>query len=135
MTTYEDLESYFIRMGVQADQVEEGMWVIPAPDGGAPVGVRAEPPLLLLRMKVMELPQDADDTRLASFYRRLLELNATDIVHGSYGIEADQVVLSHALELETLDFEELRSAYESLTMAASSHLPGLAQLVPVAHEG
>jgi hypothetical protein len=56
-------------------------------------------------------------------------MNATDIVHGSYGIEAQEVVLSDALELETLDFAELRSSYESLTLAASSHLPELVAIV------
>ncbi len=135
MMTTEDLESYFIRMGVEAEEMEEGMWLLPSTDGEAPVVVRYEPPLLLLRLKVMSLPADADDVKLAPFYRRLLELNATDIVHGSYGIEADEVILSHALELETLDFEELRSSYESLTLAASSHMAGLAKLIPVAHEG
>ncbi len=136
MTT-EDLESYFIRMGVHAEEVEDGMWVIPASDEGEgpAVVVRSEPPLLLLRLKVMTLPDGAEDARLAPFYRRLLELNATDIVYGSYGIEADEVILSHALELETLDFQELRSSYESLTLAATSHMAGLAKLIPVAHEG
>jgi hypothetical protein len=135
MTTTEDLESYFIRMGVEADELEEGMWVIPSSDGGTQVVVRSEPPLLLLRLKVMDLPTDMDDIKLAPFYRRLLELNATDIVYGSYGIEAEEVILSHALELDTLDFQELRSSYESLTLAASSHVAGLAKLIPVAHEG
>ncbi len=111
------------------------MWVIPSADGDTPVVVQADPPLLLLRLKVMELPAGADDARLAPFFRHLLELNATDIVYGSYGIEANEVILSHALELETLDFEELRSSYESMTMAASSHMAGLAKLIPVAHEG
>ena len=134
MTT-EDLESYFIRMGVHAEEVEDGMWVIPSADGDASVVVRAEPPLLLLRLKVMVLPAGADDTRLGAFFRHLLELNATDIVYGSYGIEANEVILSHALELDTLDFQELRNSYESMTMAASSHMAGLAKLIPVAHEG
>ena len=134
MMTTEDLESYFIRMGVQAEEMEEGMWLLPSTDGGTAVVVRSEPPLLLMRLKVMDLPA-ADDVRLAGFYRHLLELNATDIVHGSYGIEGDEVILSHALELETLDFGELRSSYESMTMAASSHMAGLAKLIPVAHEG
>ncbi len=135
MTSTEDIESYFIRMGVEADELEEGMWVIPSSDGGTQVVVRSEPPLLLLRLKVMDLPRDADDVKLAPLYRRLLELNATDIVYGSYGIETEEVILSHALELETLDFQELRSSYESLTLAASSHVAGLAKLIPVAHEG
>ena len=135
MMTTEDLESYFIRMGVEAEEMEEGMWLLPSTDGDAPVVVRYEPPLLLLRLKVMDLPGETDDVKLAPFYRHLLELNASDIVHGSYGIEGEEVILSHALELETLDFEELRSSYESLTLAASSHMAGLAKLIPVAHEG
>ena len=66
---------------------------------------------------------------------QVVELNATELVHGSYGIEERDVVLTDALDLETLDFEEFRSSYESLIFAASSHLPGLAELILVAHEG
>jgi len=134
MTTREDLESYIIRMGVDAEEVADGMWVIAGADGSVPVVVNYSPPMVLLRLKVMDLPDGVPNHDLARFYRRLLELNATDIVHGSYGIEEGDVVLSDALELETLDYSELQSSYESLVMAASSHLAGLAQLVPAAQE-
>lgn len=135
MTTREDIESYLIRMDVDFEEIEEGMWVIRPAEGATPVVVDYSPPLIVLRLKVMDLPADADDTRLAAFYRRLLELNAGDILHGSYGIEAQEVILSDALELEDLDFSELRSSYESLVLAASSHLPDLTGLVPVTQEG
>lgn len=135
MTTREDLESFLIRMGLESDEVEEGMWIVQGPDGGAPIVVHYSPPVLLLRLKVIDLPAGAGDGVLAPLYRRLLELNANDIVHGAYGIEEGDVILSDTLELETLDFQELRSSYESLAFAASSHLPGLAELVSVAHEG
>jgi hypothetical protein len=128
MMTREDLESYLIRMEHDFEEIEESMWRIESGDDDAPVVAIYAPPVVVFRLKVMNLPE-ADDTRLAPLYRRLLELNATDIVHGSYGIEAQEVVLSDALELETLDFVELRSSYESLTMAASSHLPELAGIV------
>lgn len=134
MTTREDIESFLIRMDVDFEEVEESMWVIRTPDG-ASVVVDYSPPLVLLRLKVMDLPADADDARLGAFYRRMLELNAGDIVHGSYGIEAQEVILSDALELEDLDFVEIRSSYESMMLAAASHLPTLAGLVPVAQEG
>jgi hypothetical protein len=129
MMTREDLESYLIRMEHDFEEIEESMWRVGSEDEGAAVVVNYTPPLIVLRLKVMSLPAGVDDTRLAPFYRRLLELNATDIVHGSYGIEAQEVVLSDALELETLDFSELRSSYESLTMAASSHLSELAAII------
>ena len=134
MTTREDLESFLLRMGVDYDEVDEAMWLL-KPGNGASVVVSFSPPVVLLRLKVMDLPQDLEDPRLVHFFRRLLELNATDILHGSYGIETNEVVLSDALELEDLDFSELRSSYESMVMAAGSHTPGLTELVPVAHEG
>jgi len=134
MPTREDLESFFIRMGLEAEEVEEGMWILPGEDAGPGVVVHYSPPVVVLRLKVMDLPTGVTNEALASFYRKLLELNAVDIVHGSYGIEEGDVVLSDALELETLDFGELRSSYESLVFAASSHLPRLAKLVPAAEE-
>jgi len=134
MATREDLESYMIRLGVEAEEVADGMWILRAPDSPAVV-IQLSPPVLVLRLKVMEVPERTDEKRLLALYRRLLELNATDIVHGSYGIEGDDVILSDALELETLDYLELQNSYESLVFAATTHTPGLADLVLVAHEG
>ncbi|HEY8483427.1 MAG TPA: hypothetical protein VIL13_02380 [Longimicrobiales bacterium] len=135
MITREDLESFLLRIGPECEEVEEGMWVLRGPENVAPVVVHYSPPVVLLRLKVLDLGPARDDARLAGFYRRLLELNANDIVHGSYGVEGSEVILSDALDLETLGFETLRSSYESLVLAASSHLPGLVELIPVAHEG
>jgi hypothetical protein len=136
MRTREDLESYFIRMNLEAEEVDEAMWLLHTEqDGGAPIVCNYSPPVVLLRLKVMELPAPAEDARLAQLYRRLLELNAGDILHGSYGIDAQEVILSDALELEDLDFSEFRSSCESMVYAASSHFAQLAALIPVAHEG
>jgi len=135
MLTRDDVESYLLRMGLDIEEVEEGLWVIKPGGDGAPVVAHYSPPLLLLRIKVMDLPTANGDTRLGQLYRKLLEFNATDILHGSYGIEENEIVLSDALELETLDFAELRNSYESMIFAASSHLSRLADLVPVPQEG
>lgn len=133
MTSKEDLESYLLRMGVEYDEVDENMWLL-KPQGTVGVVVHYSPPVVLLRLKVMELPA-LENGQLAPFYRRLLELNASDIVHGSYGIEENDVVLSDALELEDLDYSELRSSYESMVMAATTHVSALSELIPVALEG
>jgi hypothetical protein len=135
MTTREDLESYLLGMDLDYEEVADGMWLVKPQDESTHIVIHYSPPVVVLRLKVMDLQPGGDDTRYTALYRKLLELNATDIVHGSYGIEAEEVVLSDALELETLDFGELRSSYESLILAASSHLPELVGLVPVAQEG
>jgi hypothetical protein len=141
MMTREDLESYLLRMELEYQEIDDNLWVLKTGEDSAPIVVNYSPPVVVLRLKVLDLPEAGDDGRLAPLYRRLLELNATDIVHGSYGIEAHEVVLSDALELETLDFAELRSSYESLSLAATSHMSELVTIVeqgaaaPVAQQG
>jgi hypothetical protein len=135
MINREDLESFFIRMSVETEEVDENIWVLKGGEDDANVVATYAPPVVLLRLKVMDLPQDATDQQLAPLFRKLLELNASDLVHGSYGIEEGDIALSDALELETLDFQELRASYESIVFAASSHMKDLAELVPVAQKG
>ena len=79
MVTREDLESFLIRMDMDWSEVDEGMFLVQSPSGG--VVVHFSDPVLLVRLKVMDLPNGESD--LAELYRALLELNATDIVHGA----------------------------------------------------
>ncbi len=118
MVTREDLESFLIRMDMDWNEVDEGMFLVQSPSGG--VVVHFSDPVLLVRLKVMDLPNGESD--LAELFRALLELNATDIVHGAYGIEDGELILTDTLELQNLDFEELRASVESLQFAAASHL-------------
>ncbi len=127
MVTREDLESFLIRMDLDWEEVDEGMFLVQSPSGG--VVVHLSDPVLLLRLKVMDLPANGAD--LTDLYRCLLELNATDIVHGAYGIEEGELILSDTLELENLDFEELQASVESLQYAASSHLNRIKTLADV----
>lgn len=123
MVTREDLESYLLRTEQQYEEVEPGMWVTQATDG-AGIVVHLSPPLLLLRAKVMDLPQD--ERQCAGLYRRLLELNASDLVHGAYGLEEDDVILTDSLELENLDFNEFQASIDSMQVALASHVEVLA---------
>jgi hypothetical protein len=134
MVTREDLESFLIRMDVEYQEVDDGMYLVRSRNGGPPVVAHHSPPLLLLRMKVMDLPAGEGKSEL---YRTLLELNASDIVHGAYGIEEGELILSDTLELETLDFLEFQASVESMQLAAASHLErirnlsGAAAIAPV----
>ena len=72
----------------------------------------------------MQLPADA--ARAGTLCRLLLEFNARDLIHGSYGVEGDQVVLTDAHELSDLDFSEFEASVDSLTLALASHAGSLA---------
>jgi Tir chaperone family protein CesT len=130
MVTREDLESFLIRMDLEYEEVDEGMFLVRGRNSGLPVVVHHADALLLIRMKVMDLPENM--TSEVEFYRALLELNATDVVHGAYGIEEGELILSDTLELETLDFHELRASMESIELAASGHMERVRALAGVA---
>jgi hypothetical protein len=124
MVTKEDIEGFLNRLsadGASYSEVEPGLWVIkPSGELDLSVVVNYSPPVVILRVKVMSIPANRD--ALATLSRRLLELNATDLVHGSYGIEKDSIVITEALELSHLDYEEFQAAFESITVALASHL-------------
>ncbi|MBY0491547.1 MAG: YbjN domain-containing protein [Gemmatimonadaceae bacterium] len=128
MVTREDIQDFLDRLGADGathEELEPGLWVI-KPGGSLDfdVVVTHNPPVVVLRVKVMPLPTDAAEA--ASLNRRLLELNATDLLHGAYGIDGDAVVLTEALELAHLDFEEFLAAFESMTLSLTGHLRELA---------
>jgi hypothetical protein len=129
MVTLEDLESFLIRMDVDYDELEEGMYLVRSRNGGPPIVVHHSTPLLLLRMKVMDLPTGGEEN--ADLFRTLLELNASDVVHGAYGLEAGELILSDTLELETLDFHEFQASIESLQLAMSGHMQQIRSLAGV----
>ena len=128
MVTKDDIEGFLDRIAVDGttySEIEPGMWLVrPGGELDADVVVHYSPPVVLLRLKVMDLPKD--DTAAATLTRRLLQLNASELVHGSYGIEGNSVVLTEAMELSHLDYEEFLAAFESMTLALASHLRELA---------
>jgi hypothetical protein len=126
MVTREDIESWLTRLDtgtVEYKEVEPGLWVVHTQEG-AEVVVHFAPPVVLLRVRVMELP--ASEPRRGELYRQLLEFNARDLVHGSYGLEGNDVVLTDTLELANLDFNEFEASFDSITIALASHLGALA---------
>jgi len=126
MITREDIQSYLDRLeagALSVSEVEPNLWIARTPDD-AEVVVHYAPPVVILRVRVMELP--ASDPRRSELFRQLLEYNARELVHGSYGLEGNHVVLTDTLELENLDFSEFEASFDSLTLALATHLGALA---------
>ena len=126
MITRDDLLSIFDRLyggTLSVTEIEPNLWVVRTPED-AEVVVHYAPPVVILRVRVMELP--ASEPRRGELFRQLLEYNARDLVHGSYGLEGNHVVLTDTLELENLDFSEFEASFESITLALASHLGALA---------
>ena len=123
MTSREDVRAFLDRLELPVESVAEDMWLVRTLEG-AELIVHYAPPVLVLRVRVMQLP--TKPTQAAELNRMLLEFNARDLVHGSYGIEGDHIVLTDALELADLDFSEFEASVDSLSLALASHLNALA---------
>ena len=80
---------------------------------------------MLFHVKLMTIPADCDRLRL---YEELLRLNATDMVHGAYGLEGNDVIATDTLQGENLDFNEFQASVDSLNLAITAHFRRLAPL-------
>jgi hypothetical protein len=124
MVTREDVDRYLLRMELDYEEVEEGMWLVNTQEDGAPLVVSHTPPLLVFRLKVMDIPDD--ERRCAELFRKLLEMNANELVHAAYGLEEGDVILTASLQLQNLDFNEFQSMIDSFQMALAADLEDLA---------
>ena len=57
----------------------------------------------------------------------MLELNASDIVHGAYALENKKIVLVDTLHYDTMDYEDFRAVLDSFSLALTEHYPILSK--------
>ena len=127
MRTEKDVEAYLLRSNrryraAPGQEEHRRTFLVDSGDGKPPVAVLVDAPLVVLRAHVGDIMElgAADE---AALFRKLLELNARQLVHASYGIEDKHVVLSSALELENLDFNEIQATLDEIDVALAQHLP------------
>jgi hypothetical protein len=125
MVTREDVVNFLNRMELDFEEVSDGIWLA-YPDeeqGGTPVVVSYAPPLLVFRLKVLDVPRDGE--KCTQLYKRLLQANASELVHAAYGLEEEDVILTDSLQLENLDFNEFQATVDSFQMAMATQLEAL----------
>lgn len=123
MKTADDIDAYLLKMDLHSDEPRDNTWVVRGIEGIDNLIVTLAGPVLVFRVKVMDLPRQHRE----ELYRTLLELNATEMMHGAYGIEGESVVISDALQMENLDFNEFAATVEDITLAVASHHSRLAK--------
>jgi hypothetical protein len=128
MRTLRDVEAYLGKLNRRFSGVDgqEGTFLVHSSERMPPIAVRVDPPLIVFRVHIgAARTTPAGESAL---YRKLLELNAGALVHSSFGLEGDQVVLCSALELENLDFNELEATLDELDMTLVQQVPMLSEL-------
>lgn len=124
MRTSEDIEAYLTRSGMPHRELGDdgNMWLVRDPDWGEHIVVRLAGPLVVFRVKVVEL---SAVERHAELFQTLLEMNASDMIHGAYGINADSVVLTCTLRVENLDYNEFQGTFDDFSLALANHMETL----------
>jgi hypothetical protein len=123
MKTAADIQAYLLNMNMEYEEPREGTWVLSAADTGQNLAITLAGPVIVFRVKVMEIPRHNRE----ELFRTLLELNAAEMMHGAYGVEGDAVVISDALQMENLDYNEFAATVDDITLAVASHHGRLAK--------
>jgi hypothetical protein len=122
--TVQDIEAYLMSMGRAFEQAEDGLIMIsPTQHQSPPIGVMVGEPVVF-SVDIGPAPTDNVE-RSTDLFRRLLELNATDLLFCAYGVRGTRIVLSAALALENLDANEVRSVIDDIDLALDRHIPEL----------
>ena len=110
MATRDEIEHYLIQTGHPHETIDNNMWVV---RDTANIVISHAPPLVIFRAKLMDVPRRNRE----AFFRLLLELNASELIHGAYGLEDNSVVLIDTLQSEHLDLNELQATLDALLLA------------------
>jgi len=125
MATADDLEVYLTRLARPFEKVGDQTYLVGLGAEKPPLGVRVSAPVVVFQVDVGALPGGLAPAAEARLYRRLLELNATDLVHVAYGIENGHIALDAAMDLDSLDFREVDAVLADLDLAMAKHVPEL----------
>lgn len=126
MRTIEDVERYLIELDTPYEVLGEGIYRLTDDvEDVDDIIVLCTAPLVIFSVRLMKVPANNKE----AFYQKLLELNATELVAGAYGIDGDDVVITDTLQLENLDFNEFQASIDSLVMAIHNHYPVLSKFM------
>ena len=125
--TSDDLEAQLGRLGRRYERTPDGTFILSLGANQPPAALLLVPPVLVVQVAVGTAPKN--DVEAAPLYKKLLELNASALLHAAFGLEGDQIVLAAALELDNLDLNELEAVLADIDVALSEHVPVLRSMV------
>jgi len=114
------IEQYLIDLKYSYREIKPKLWLLDDTEHSLDgIAVIHADPLVIIRVHVM----DAPSLNRQEFYTKLLELNATDMIRGAYGLEGEKAVIIDTLEYETLDYAEFRATLDAISLALTQHYP------------
>ena len=133
MRSVEDVEAYLGKMNRRFSHVDDqaSTFLVHGGDNMPPTVLRVDPPLVVLRVHVGDV--DGDASLNGELYQKLLTINAKSLVHCSFGLEEGKIVLSSALELENLDYNELEATLDEIDVTLAQQVAKLVEISKASH--
>jgi len=124
MDIKEKLEGYLIELSIPFEKKGDNLWSVNDSSKNLEnVIVTLNTDVVTITVPVMAVPS----AKKEEFYETLLKLNATDMIHGAYGINGNNVTLVDSLEGQTMDLGELQASLDAISLALSQHYPILSK--------
>jgi len=120
------IEQYLIDMMLTYEQIDSKIWLLDDENRTLQgVVIMQAEPMVIIRAEIMDIPKN----NLLELYTKLLELNATDVIHGAYALDNDnkKVILINTLHYDTMDYDDFRSSLEAFSLALATHYPILSK--------
>ncbi len=118
MVPREKIEGYLVKLSLTFQEAGQNSWLVRDPEKGIEnLLVMIVDSHVIVRTNVMKVPAKGGE----ALFEELLRLNATDMVHGAYGIDGQTVIILDSLDLETLDIEEFQSSIDAIGLALAEH--------------
>jgi len=114
------IEQYLIELKYSYREVKPNLWLLDDAEHDLEgIVVMYADPLVIVQVQVMDAPK----LNSHEFYKKLLELNASDMIHGAYGLEGNKVVIIDTLRYDTMDYPEFRATLDAISFALIQHYP------------
>jgi hypothetical protein len=114
------IEQYLIELKYNYQEVKPNFWLLDDAEHDLEgMVIMYTDPLVIFRVQVMTIPEHNKQ----EFFKKLLELNASDMLHGAYGIEGEKVVITNSLEYENMDYNEFQATLDAISLALNQHYP------------
>ncbi|HEX2735117.1 MAG TPA: CesT family type III secretion system chaperone [Polyangiaceae bacterium] len=115
----EDLEAQLLRLDRKFERADDKTVLVRLAPNQPPAALRLAEPVLVMQVEIgLVANQEAQQ---AALFRKLLELNASDLLHAAYGLSGNTIVLLAALELSHLDPNELEATLADFDLALAKH--------------
>ena len=114
------IEQYLIDSLVTYQQIDSNLWLLDDEEHSLQgVVIMYAEPLVIFRAEIMDSPKN----KLLELYTKLLELNASDVIHGAYALDNQKVILLNTLQYDAMDYVNFSATLDSFSLALTQHYP------------